>query len=42
MIVDEFIFLFWLDKYGVDQDIIRYGILINEETEEAIVEIYLK
>jgi hypothetical protein len=28
--------------YGANDEIIRYGIEISEETEEAIVEIYLK
>ena len=42
MLVDEQIFEFWKKEYGCDLDIIRYGILVNEDTEEAIVEIYLK
>jgi hypothetical protein len=28
--------------YGVKNEITRYGILVNEETEECIVEFYLK
>ena len=42
MIVDDELFNFWFINYRVDRDITRYGIIVNEETEECIVEIYLK
>ena len=42
MLVDEKIWLFWKEKYGCDTEILRYGIMVNEDTEEAIVEVYLK
>jgi hypothetical protein len=44
MIVDEDIWKFVSDMYGVKEgkDILRKGIVVNEETEESIVEIYLK
>lgn len=42
MIVDEDIWNYVSDNYGVENDILRYGIIVNEETEECIVEIYLK
>lgn len=42
MIVDDNIWNYVSDIYGVENDIVRYGIIVNEETEECIVEIYLK
>lgn len=45
MIVDLEIWTFLVNKYEmVDkfQEISRFGILVNEETEEAIVEIYFR
>ena len=42
MIVDENIFNYWSKRYTCDNPVQRIGILVNEDTEEAIVEIYLK
>lgn len=44
MIVNEEIFTFFKDKYGINNghEIIRYGIVVNEETDECIVEIYFR
>lgn len=42
MIVDENIFNYLVKKYQCNNPVQRIGILINEDTEEAIVEIYLK
>lgn len=42
MIVDPAIFEFWQAKYTCKNPIERRGIIVNEDTEEAIVEIYFK
>lgn len=44
MIVNEELFSFINNRYNSKDGnyIIRYGILVNEETEESIVEIYFK
>lgn len=42
MIVDEHIFSYWNKRYGCKNPIERAAIIVNEDTEEAIVEIYLK
>ena len=42
MIVDQTIFEYWTKRYECENPIERYGIMVNEDTEEAICEIYLK
>ena len=44
MIVNEKIWNFLVARYQVEanQEIVRYGIMVNEDTEEAIVEVYLR
>ena len=44
MIVNQEIWCFWVDnyKFEAENEIQRFGIIVNEDTEEAIVEIYLK
>lgn len=41
MLVDDEIFNYWKEIYGCDIEIMRKGILVNEDTHEAIVEVYL-
>ena len=42
MIVDEDVWSYVSLRYSSKNDIVRKGIMVNEETDEAIVEIYLK
>ena len=42
MIVNESIRNYIHSKYGANLEVIRFGITVNEESEEAIVEVYLK
>ena len=45
MIVNEKLWDFFLHKYGLEdpnQEILRFGIIVNEDTEETIVEVYLR
>lgn len=42
MIVNEEIRDYMHSKYGANEEIIRFGILVNEDSEETIVEVYLK
>lgn len=42
LVVDEHIWKYLSEKYGVLNDIIREGIVVNPDTEECIVEFYLK
>jgi hypothetical protein len=42
MIVDKNIHEYWAKRYGCKVPIERQAIIVNEDTEEAIVEIYLK
>jgi hypothetical protein len=45
MILDEKIWNYFVARYqvaGKEQEIVRYGIVVNEEMEECIVEIYLR
>lgn len=44
LLVDEFVWDVIMKRFGCkpDEDIQRLGIIVNEETEECIVELYLK
>jgi hypothetical protein len=45
IMVDEFIWNYFKNRYGLkakDHEILRMGIIVNEETEECLVEIYLR
>jgi len=42
MIVDDKIWCYVYDLYGANNDLVRYGIKVNDESEECIVEVYLK
>ena len=42
LIIDHDIWQYVSEKYGFNQDILRFGVKTSEESEECIVEIYLK
>lgn len=42
MIIDDDIWQYVSDKYGCENDILRIGVKTSEESDECIVEIYLK
>lgn len=42
MIVDDDIWQYISERYGSENDILRFGIKTGEDSDECIVEIYLK
>jgi hypothetical protein len=41
-LVDDKIWSYIFEKYGAYTDLVRYGIRASDESEECIVEVYLK